>query len=373
MSTAPKSTTVASLRYQSDIRQAAGLLLATGIFAIVLPLTDVASLIDGSGNTPTTGIPFSLLFGGFCVIATGLGSVFVGYNQLVNDWGNKNITRALLIFLQTGYTLYITIMVDIAKKARTGAAFIPAEYEPSTSDVKFVGAMGILSVLSYAFTTVGSIAFFLFSLYAYQSGKPEQRPAGYYRQRQFLYCGMLALAGISQMLLGIYIVNMVGGGLLEKGPIGVAVYVVFYPAINVLLGAFQIYNAIWGIARASSGPSADGDYDKSFQFSVYVAWFLQIVLQVIVQIGYAPGATLAAATTTVLALSFGLNLMPAYLDQKMHTVPEVIEPSYYYDGASRMEPKDLDSLSDANTRDIEAGEAMEDITVSSERQERTEI
>jgi hypothetical protein len=367
MSKAPKSPGVASLRYQSETRQAAGLLLATGIFAIVLPLTDVASLIDGTGNTPDSGIPFFLLLGGLCIIATGLGSVYVGYNQLVNDWGNKNITAALLVFLQTGYILYITIIVDIGKKARTGAAFVPAEYEPSESDVKFVGAMGILSILSYAFTTVGSVAFFLFSLYAYQTGKPEQRPAGYYRKRMFVYCGMLAVAGLSQLLLGIYIVNMVGGGKLEKGPIGVAVYVVYFPAITVLLGAFQVYNAIWGIARASSRPSADAEYSNTFQLSMYASWFSQVVLQVIVQIGYADGATLAAATTTVLALSFGLNLMPAYLDQKMYSVPEVIEPSYYYDEgdstALAMEQKDLESVSDE--KDVESGEPVDNIASES--------
>jgi hypothetical protein len=320
-----------NLRYQSDIRQIAGLLMVTGVFAILQPLPDIASIISGPNDTPTTGIPFSLLIGGLCLVAVGFGAVFVGYNQLVNDWGNKYITGTVALFVQTGYIGYITIMTDIGKQAKTGSAFFPAEYGASQTDVNFVAAMGIIAVATYAFAYVGAIAFFLFALYAYQSGHPADRPAGYYRGRMIVYSAVLGLAGLSQLLLGVYLINMFGGGRMDKGPVVVAVYAVNFPAICVFIGSCQLYNSIWGIGRATMRRSAQSDSDPSFQVSMYAGWFWQLVLQSIVQVGYVPGAGAAQATTIIACLSFGLNLMPAYLDRKMRSVPEEIETSYYYD------------------------------------------
>ena len=49
-------------------------------------------------------------------------------------------------------------------------------------------------------------------------------------------------------------------------------------------------------------------------------------MQAITQVGYR-GPEQAVAV--IVALSFGLNLMPAYLDYKSCTVAETVDPSYY--------------------------------------------
>lgn len=57
-----------------------------------------------------------------------------------------------------------------------------------------------------------------------------------------------------------------------------------------------------------------------YQASMFVAWLLQLLLQVIVQIRILPGGTLASAVVQVTAVTFGLNLMPAYLDYKARSM-----------------------------------------------------
>jgi hypothetical protein len=106
-------------------------------------------------------------------------------------------------------------------------------------------------------------------------------------------------------------------------------YVVSFPAINCTVGSIQILNALWGFARSCGIGVFGGDYDYMYQLSMYMSWFLQIVLQVVVQVGYVPGSGKAPAAATIAAMTIGLNMMPAYLDFKMRTVPEEISGSYF--------------------------------------------
>lgn len=41
------------------------------------------------GGTVTEEIPFASLIGSLCLMAIGFMSIFVGYSQVVHDWGNK--------------------------------------------------------------------------------------------------------------------------------------------------------------------------------------------------------------------------------------------------------------------------------------------
>ena len=61
---------------------------------------------------------------------------------------------------------------------RTGAAFIPAAYNPSEADVRFVGACGILAILSYGFAFIGAISYTQFALYAHINRQYNDRNAG---------------------------------------------------------------------------------------------------------------------------------------------------------------------------------------------------
>ena len=84
--------TMGTLRHQTELRQLCGLMMALGVCAVFQPLTGVVSGISGDGNTPTSGIPFSNLFGGLTVIAIGVTAVFIGYSKLVYNWHNRWLT-----------------------------------------------------------------------------------------------------------------------------------------------------------------------------------------------------------------------------------------------------------------------------------------
>jgi len=175
-----------------------------------------------------------------------------------------------------------------------------------------------------------ALLFFLFSLYAYQSGKPEARNASYYRGRMGFYCGMLFIAGFTQLVLGAYIINNFGGGELEMGPIAVAVFVVNFPAIAVFVGLIQILNAIWGLARyLKLGGLGQDKTCYAYQISVFIGWFLQFALQVLTEVSYLPGGAESQALAAITTISVGLNLMPAYLDYKARTVPEKFDADYF--------------------------------------------
>jgi len=322
------------LRFQSDKRQIGAILMLAGFCAIFQPLAGIAGAIGPNGTTANTGIPLSGFIGGLCLVAIGILSIFTGYNQVVHDWGHKYLTLFLIVLTQTAFIPYITDMTNIGRSARNRELGIPAVYNPTQSDFTFVGVMGILGVLSYGFTFVGSISFMQFSLYAYQTGEAKARNASYYRGRMGFYCGMLFVAGLAQLLLGAYIIHNFGGGELEMGAIAVAMFVVNFPAISVFVGSVQICNAIWGLARfLNLGGLGECKTSYAYQISIFIGWILQFALQVLTQVGYLPNGDGTDALALITALSFGLNLMPAYLDYKARTVPETIDADYYGDAS----------------------------------------
>jgi len=70
-----ETMTLGTFRYLSDKRNIGGLLMLTGFAALVQPLASIAATINSNpddGTTPTQGLPFSDLFGGFCVVVTGI-------------------------------------------------------------------------------------------------------------------------------------------------------------------------------------------------------------------------------------------------------------------------------------------------------------
>jgi hypothetical protein len=351
---------IGALRYESHLRELAALALLMAVVLIIQPLPDVVGLV-GEDTTTDSGVTLWLLIGSLILVAEGVVAGFVAYHSLVHnghkDSFMKNLLLILLVGVQFSYIPYIATMVDIGKKARRDDiymnTFIPMEYDPSKKDVHLVASMGILAVLTYAFSLVGAMAFFLFAMHAFISGTPELRPATYFRGRHLFYSFVLALAGFTQLLLGSYIQkNFVeDGGKLEYGPIGVAVYVVIFPAMNIVVGIIQLMMGMWGMLRAHGlsmfmlGSEDEGC--KYFQWAMFFSWFLQFALQVLTQIGYLPGTTLSQAAPQVFCLSFGLNLMPAYLDYKMRSLPEVIDKAEYYGLEGEEMPTHAENLEDA--------------------------
>jgi hypothetical protein len=338
-------TSIGTLRYESHLREFAALALLMGIVNIIQPLSNVTYLI-AKGETPSDGTRLWILVGGLCLIAVGVVSVFFSYHFLVHnghtDFFMKNLLLVLLVGVQTGYVLYITYMVHFGKNARKDVSenlFIPLEYDPSESDVRVVASMAIFAVLTYAFALVGSLAFFLFAMYAFINGKPELRPATYFRGRMLFYSFVLALAGFTQLLMGSYVHKNFAddSGELPYGSIFVPFYVVMFPAINIVIGGLQTLFGLWGMLRSlhvsifviGTDHHETQSYDKTFQIAMFGSWFLQLVLQFITQIGYEPGPDYGSAPQ-FFCLAVGLNLMPAYLDYKMRSLPEVIDKVEYY-------------------------------------------
>ena len=66
-----------------------------------------------------------------------------------------------------------------------------------------------------------------------------------------------------------------------------------------------------------------------FVCMIWAGWFIQLVVQIIVQPSILPGAAAARAPPTLTAFSFGMNFMPAYLDSKAKSLPENIDADYY--------------------------------------------
>jgi hypothetical protein len=338
-------------RYVSDKRQLGGLCLVLGTCAAFQPLATIASLVgmedeNTSNNLSTletivlTAAVLQFLFGSLAMV--------VGYLGLVHDYGHYILTGSLILFTQLGWVPFITGMVEIGQAASGPFAidtqktesngtvlleefvvnpFIPPSYLPTQLDVQFFGAMGIIGIMAYGTGFLGSLAFTEFALYAFDVGKPTHRDARYFRGRLAFYSFVLALAGVSQLLLGSYILFEFGGGPLSPA-MGVAMYQIYFPEITVALGCIQMVIGYIGIARYLSyipvGPS-----DHEMQAAALLGWVFQLVLQYIVQISYMVGDENAAAMPSLALLSLGMNLLPAYLDFKMRTTPHYLTNEYY--------------------------------------------
>jgi hypothetical protein len=328
---ASKIDNVGELRYSNDLRQIGGILLVAGFCAVVQPLGEVVSVIGPNGTTVDQGIPLSGFIAGLCVIKIGILAIFIGYNITIHDWSNQLLNGYALVWAQTAFISYFTTMTAIGRAAKNMLLISP-DYSPTQTDNSVVGAMGILAVIAYGFTFIGTISFMLFSIYSFEAGKPQDRDGPYYRGRMMFYMCMLWIAGFSQFFLGSYVQAKFGDFDLQTGPIGVAVYVVSIPALNIVVGLLQMFNATWGLARSVFGIGfLFGEDDMSYQISVFLSWFVQFLFQVVISIGIVPGGALAAAPAAIATISFGLNIMPAYLDFKARSVPDKksIESDFY--------------------------------------------
>jgi hypothetical protein len=321
------STALGQERFKSDKRQLGGMLMLLGTTALVFPLANIASKVGPDGTTVSEGIPLSSLVAGVFVVNMGIVSMVLGYLSTVHDYGNKYLTGALIAFTQLAWMPFITDLTDVGRTARSGVGFIPAAYDPSEGDVRFVGAMGMLGILGYGAGFLGSLAFIQFALFSFQSGSPQSRPGSYYRGRLSFYSFELFLAGLSQFLLGVYTIRNFGEGPLEDGPVGVAMYTVFFPEIAIFCGLLQLLVSIFGFVRSMG--VANGPDNHSYQAIALLSWICTVSLQILTQVAYAPGGAMAAAAPSRTMLTLGVNVLPAFLDFKMRTTPDTIPFDYY--------------------------------------------
>lgn len=317
---------VGQQRLLSDKRQLGGMMIILGAAALIFPMANVSTLIGPDGTTANEGIPLSSLCAGVIVITMGVISMITGYMALVHDYTSRHLTGFLIVFGQLAYIPFITDLTNVGRGARSGSAFIPEAYGPSEGDVRFVGAMGMMGVLGYGTGFLGSLSFVQFALYSFQTGNPQARPGSYYRGRLSFYSFCLLLVGVSQLLLGSYVLSSFGNGPLPKGGIAVAMYMVNFPEISVFVGLVQILLASFGLARSFG--VANGADNHAFQALAAFSWICTVSMQNLTQIAYAPGGTAAGMAPSVTMLTLGLNVLPAFLDYKMRSTPEDME-SYY--------------------------------------------
>jgi hypothetical protein len=337
-----------SMRMVADTRQIAGMLMILGTCALFQPLANIATILGPNNTTYQAGVSFSALFGGLCLVLIGIMSMITGYLQLVHDQGHIWLTAIMIVVTMLASIPYITDVADVAMKAHRGDGFIPVEYGATPSQVQILGILGVVAILSYGFAFIGSIVNMQLTLYKYQIGNPRDRSSGYYKRRMVLYVACLFMAGMSQLLLGLFTVQYYGMGLLTQGPIIVSIYVIHFPLIAVFVGFMQICMAWWGYARTTGLAITDKD-DLSFQVGMLASWFLQFVLQVMVQIGYTTGSTYAGAVPSVTAMTLGLNLMPAFLDWKYRNTPRRIRSKYYdLPSSSQISEASVHTVMDSN-------------------------
>ena len=356
-----------NLRYQSDRRQFGALLMLLGFTAIIFPLANIVSGFGPAGaqSTNPSEIPFWGLVAGLCVFIIGVTAVMTGYLSVVHDWSHPKLTLFLMIIVQTTWIGYITDMTAVGQAAQLPAAengFIPPAYDPTDADVKVVGALGIVGILTYGFSFAGSLAFMAWSLHAYNTGNPETRSGSYFKGRMDFYSLVLVLAGLVQFILGTYTRARFNHRVLEEGPIGVAFLVVSYPGISIFIGLVQIMNGLWGLARVRGYFTTP----KVFQMSLAMQWVMVLVLQVVSQIAYLPGGGLAPLAPSLAAFSFGLSMTPAFLDYKMSSLPAEFPDDYYCDTTSSTDSLlavEKDMATSTAEEDLVAEMVQEDIEV----------
>jgi hypothetical protein len=366
-------TTLGQERFKSDSRQIAGLLMLVSTCALIFPMADIASLVGPAGTTPNEGLGLAFLIASIIVVSVGILGIIIGYLQTIHDYGNKHLTGLFLIIIQLTWMVssqrsvalnptqvvivicltsalphfessmsqpFLTNLTAVGQGARSGAAFIPAEYNPSAADVKFVGAMGMMGVLGHGSGTVGSLALAGFALYAFQVGKPGDRPGSYYGGRLTFYAFALFLVGIAQFLLGIYVLVNFGTGPLPNGPIVVAMFVVNFPEISVFCGLLNVLTSIYGGAR-SYGMLSSKD-DDSYSMLMLFGWVCNITLAVMVQVAYNPADAAAAAAPSLSMLTSAVYAINAFLDFKMRSTPNDIPADYYSEeGGTQKEGLDI--------------------------------
>lgn len=112
-------------------------------------------------------------------------------------------------------------------------------------------------------------------------------------------------------------------------------FTVSFPEISIVVGLVYLLNGMYGVVRSlkilGTSPA-----DHSFQFGIVFQYFCTLVLMIIVQISYLPGGALAAAAPSRACLTMGAHVLPAFLDYKMRSTPEVLPRNYYgLDGVTK--------------------------------------
>uniref|UniRef100_A0A7S4AXC9 Uncharacterized protein n=1 Tax=Pseudo-nitzschia australis TaxID=44445 RepID=A0A7S4AXC9_9STRA len=332
-------------RFQSDARQFGGLLMLLSFAALINSMSGIISAYGPNGAVVTDAKepPFWILFSYFCQFIWATVGAFTGYMACVHDYSSKWINVFLMVAIQTIWIGYITMMVMAGQGAREDVftnPFVPPVYNPKPADIRFIGAMGIFGVICYGIGFAGSIAFMIWGLQSYTMNT-KSHSGDYFKGRMYFYSSILAIAGMIQFLLGCVVRGQYGDSLFRYGPVTCVFWVITYPGINIFIGLIQMFNGVWGIARAMGMCNFGALH--FFQWSLALQWVFVLVLQDLVTSAYW-GTSMAVYGPMLATWSLGLTLMPAYLDHKHQSLPETF-PVYYYGINPSLSGPDLSTMS----------------------------
>lgn len=218
----------------ADRRQLGGLMILLGTCATVEPITDFSYFLGTADFPSASALQIASFAAGALQIIFGSLATIVGYLSLIHDYGNAKLSGALLVLIQAAWVPFVTRIYSLVietsspyeidtKEFQTSDGqvvseefvsniFIPEEYLPTTRDVQTVGSMAIIGEISYMTAFYGALALTAFATYSFDAGKPTSRDARFYRGRLLFYSFVVAVAGLSQLLLGAYILIEFGGG-----------------------------------------------------------------------------------------------------------------------------------------------------------------
>jgi len=135
--------------------------------------------------------------------------------------------------------------------------------------------------------------------------------------------------------------------------VNVAMFTVTFPEISVFVGLVYLLNGLYGLARALRFIDAKS-HDHSFQVGIALQYFCTLVLMILVQVAYLPGNTMAAAAPGRACFTLGAHLLPAFLEYKMRSTPEILPLDYYGLGGEDDVAEDEDVETGDNRTDTSA-------------------
>lgn len=345
-------------RFKTDVPAFGGLLFLLGAVAASNPLYSIAVSIvaapGASSNSATATRDNPLwcweLRDGDIQGFIGVFAMLVGYLAFRHNYHHRKLTFCLIAVAQLAWIPFVSSLSHTGMGAVSDPnknPFIPVAYNPTSSDVFFVGTMAMLSVLAYGISFMASVGLMGFCLFADQSSAGRSMATvytfGFYSSFVRLFACLLTMAGISQMLLGIWIVATLGSSPLEDGPIVAAVYIIHFPTISVVVGILQVIMGLWGLCRLDDILDSDVR-DMAYQVGIAFTWVSSLLSMVIVtSLSWDPedidDSPIAPYVPT---LVLSLCMMVAFLDYKVHnTVQEIPDYSVALE-ASKVEPQHAD-------------------------------
>ena len=195
-----------------------------------------------------------------------------------------------------------------------------------------------------------SLVFCQRTLLEFAKGQPELRSRAFYQSRLVFHSIFVLMAGVSQLLLGIYLLMQYGSGPMPYGAVRVAMYVIHFPEIAIAVGGFQTLTALLGFHRAAGKFSHPDNH--ILQTAMGLSWDGTMDGTNLIQIYFSePTMADSALAPTMVALTLGIHISPSLLDIKMRNLPYSF-PQDFYDPPMRDNDEDK---TDENTKDCGHG------------------